>query len=155
MDQSRIDSLLEALRDGDPQIRERATQELWHHWFCQKGTMGLQALKRSQELLSIGDVDLAEDLLCRLIEQFPDFAEALNRRAVLYYTQGKLEQAIADCERVLELVPYHFGALHGLGLCYQAQGDYGQAIQLFRRALDIQPHALINQRLILECTAQL
>lgn len=62
---------------------------------------------------------------------------------------------MADCEQVIELVPYHFGALHGLGLCHAALGQYTAAIQAFRRALVVQPYGLVNQRLILECTAQL
>lgn len=155
MNQNQIESLLEGLRSSDPQVRDWATQELWHLWFSQKGILGLQHLKHSQELLALGDNEQAEAVLTQLIEQFPDFAEAWNRRAVLYYTQGNFDQAIADCEQALKLIPYHFGAIHGLGLCYQAQGNYSQAIQAFREALKIQPHALINQRLILECTAQL
>jgi Flp pilus assembly protein TadD len=56
---------------------------------------------------------------------------------------------------VLTLVPYHFGALHGLGLCHAALGNYLAAIQALRRALAVQPHATVNQRLILEYTTQL
>jgi tetratricopeptide (TPR) repeat protein len=62
---------------------------------------------------------------------------------------------MADCQRVIELIPYHFGALHGLGLCYAALGQYPQAIQTFRQALTVQPYAITNQRLLLECTARL
>jgi Flp pilus assembly protein TadD len=56
---------------------------------------------------------------------------------------------------VLKLNPVHFGALHGLGLCHAALGNYSAAIRAFRSALEIQPHAIENQRLILECTARL
>ncbi|MEL6901566.1 MAG: tetratricopeptide repeat protein, partial [Cyanobacteria bacterium J06606_4] len=64
-------------------------------------------------------------------------------------------QAIADCQKVIELIPYHFGALHGLGLSHRAVGNFTAAIQAFRQALAVQPYAIANQRLILECTAQL
>ena len=74
---------------------------------------------------------------------------------MLYFLQNRYEEAIADCRRVLDLVPYHFGALHGLGLCYASQGQYAEAITTFRRALEVQPYATINQRLILECTARM
>ncbi|MEO0853201.1 MAG: tetratricopeptide repeat protein, partial [Cyanobacteria bacterium J06648_11] len=47
------------------------------------------------------------------------------------------------------------GAHNGLGLCFAAIGEYRQAIACFRRALDIQPHALENQRTLLECTRML
>ncbi|NER85355.1 MAG: tetratricopeptide repeat protein, partial [Leptolyngbya sp. SIO1D8] len=78
-----------------------------------------------------------------------------NRRAILYYVQKRYWQAITDCDKVLELVPYHFGALHGLGLCHAALGNYLAAIQALRRALEVQPFASVNERLILECTAKL
>ena len=97
----------------------------------------------------------AETLLTKLLEDQPDFAEAWNRRAVLYYLLGEYRKSIDDCLEVLELNPIHFGALHGLGLCYVALGEYRSAIQTFRKALEIQPYALVNQKLILECTAQL
>ncbi|MCY7366548.1 MAG: tetratricopeptide repeat protein, partial [Chamaesiphon sp.] len=94
-------------------------------------------------------------ILDDLVDALPDFAEAWNRRAVLRFMTKNYDRAIADCERVIELNPVHFGALHGLGLCHAALGNYSAAIRAFRSALEIQPHAIENQRLILECTARL
>ncbi len=147
--------LLEDLKSPDAHIREQATHQLWDNWFWQKGLMGLKALRRSQELLEAGEIETAELILNDLIEQQPDFAEAWNQRAVLFYTQQKFEQARQDCDHVIRLIPFHFGALHGLGLCYASLGDYREAIRAFRAALDVQPYALINQKLLLECSAKL
>ena len=82
-------------------------------------------------------------------------AEAWNRRAVLYYLQGRYRQSLSDCQQVVELNPIHFGAIHGMGLCHAALGEYLPAIQAFRHALEVQPHALVNQKMILECTTRL
>jgi len=155
MDELSVKALLEDLKKSDETVRDRATTELWRTWFNQKGEYGMQILRRSQVLLDAGDVSRALDLLTKLIAEAPDFAEAWNRRAVLHYTQGNYKKSIEDCEIVLKLNPVHFGALHGLGLCYAALGEYINAIQAFRRALEIQPFALVNQKLILECTARL
>lgn len=155
MDQARVDRLLAELKQSDASSRDRASAALWHLWFHQKGVYGAQQLMNAQTLLEQGQVNQAEALLNSLIEAQPDFAEAWNRRAVLRFTQAVYWQAIADCQKVVELVPYHFGALHGLGLCHRAVGNYTAAIQSFRQALAVQPYALVNQRLILECTAQL
>ncbi len=106
-------------------------------------------------LLESGETRQAEVVLSELIEQLPDFAEAWNRRAVLYFVQQQYRKAIADCRTALDLNPIHFGALHGLGLSYAALGEYREAIYAFRQALNIQPYAIENQRLILECTAKL
>lgn len=155
MDNGKIDFLLEGLKSPDEVIREEATQKLWRIWFQQKGMHGLSLLERSQVLVQAGKVDEAETLLSEVITDQPDFAEAWNRRAVLYYLQGRYRHSLADCQQVVALNPVHFGALHGMGLCYAALGEYALAIQAFRRALDVQPYAIANQRMILECTARL
>ncbi len=155
MNESRLESLLQDLKNADETIRDRATQELWRIWFEQKGIAGLEVIRRAQLMIECGDFSGAEAVLTQLIADQPDFAEAWNRRAVLYYCQGRYRKAAADCEMVIQLNPVHFGALHGLGLCQAALGDYRSAIQSFHRALNLQPHCLANQRLLLECTALL
>ncbi len=155
MKSSKITQLLQDLKKTDELARQRATTELWQLWFAQKGEMGRELLRRSQSLMEIRNFRKAEEILTETINNYPDFAEAWNRRAVLYFSLEKYEQAKKDCEQVIQLIPYHFGALHGLGLCLLALGNYREAITAFRKALEVQPHALINQKLILECTALL
>lgn len=155
MDKPSSKQLLEALKASEQEVRERATAKLWREWFAQKGDLGLELLRRSQFFQETGQYKKAEEILTQTIEMMPDFAEAWNRRAVLYYLQEKYEQSKIDCEQVVRLIPYHFGAWHGLGLCQVALENYSQAIAAFRKAQQIQPHALVNQQLILECTARL
>jgi tetratricopeptide (TPR) repeat protein len=155
IDDSTLEVLLQSLKQEDEYQRELATAALWQSWFYQKGEVGNQQLQQAQALIDEGRLDVAEALLTTLVTELPDFAEAWNRRAVLYFLQHRYREAGADCQRVIHLVPYHFGTLHGLGLCHAAMGQYKDAIQAFRRALAVQPYALVNQQLILECTVQL
>lgn len=155
MDDALIDRLLQDLKSSDEEIRDRATTTLWRLWFNQKGKYGFEILEQSQSLLEAKQYPEAEAILSDLIRDQPDFAEAWNRRAVLHYLQGRYEQSLSDCQKAIALNPIHFGALHGMGLCYAALGDYMSAIQSFRQTLEILPHSVINQRLILECTARL
>lgn len=155
MDSLFINTLLEDLKNPEESVREHATQKLWRIWFQQKGIHGLEIIDRSQKLLDVGKVVEAESVLNELIENQPDFAEAWNRRAFLYYSSGKYRESLIDCQKVVHLIPVHFGALHGMGLCYAAIGEYQKAIQAFRRALEIQPFSIINQKLILECMMRL
>lgn len=155
MNQNLIDKLLIDLKSNDVNIRERATSQLWRIWFWQKGKIPLEQIEESERLLAEGNHVAAATILDDLIDTLPDFAEAWNRRAVLGFVMQKYEQAIADCQRVIELNPVHFGALHGLGLCHAALGNYSAAISAFRSALEIQPHSIDNQRLLLECTARI
>lgn len=150
-----MQSFLEDLKHPDEVVRQAATEALWQAWFYQKGDYGWEHLHRSQVLLSAGKVSQAEAVLTQLIQDQPDFAEAWNRRAVLYYLTAQYEQALVDCQMVVKLNSIHFGAWHGIGLCQMALANYSAAICAFRRALEIQPYAIENQRLILECTAKL
>jgi tetratricopeptide (TPR) repeat protein len=150
-----IELLLAELRSEDPERRDRATEQLWQRWFCQKGAYGLDQLKMAQALINVELFDRAEEVLSQMIRDQPDFAEARNRRAVVYYIQRRYRKSLDDCRSVLELVPYHFGALHGLGLCHMALGEYREAIYWFREALTVQPFGQANQVLLLECTAKL
>ena len=155
MKDARVDRQLADLKRSDERVRDRATAKLWHLWFHQKGVHGAQQLMEAQSFLEMGEPDKCEALLKTIVKAQPDFAEAWNRLAVLHFIQKSYWEAIADCQQVVSLVPYHFGALHGLGLSHRAVGNYVAAIQAFRQALEVQPHALVNQRLVLECTAEL
>lgn len=150
-----VDRLLADLRDEDENIRQQATAQLWTLWFSQKGMQGLERLRQARELVEGSEIAAAEDLLTEVVRDLPDFAEAWNQRAILYYALGRYRQAEEDCRRAVELVPYHFGAWHGLGLCHIALGEHRAAIEALQQAADIQPHAGVNRRLILECTLQL
>ncbi|BAZ33385.1 TPR repeat-containing protein [Cylindrospermum sp. NIES-4074] len=155
MDSLSINSLLEDLKNPDATVREQATRKIWRIWFQQKGIYGLEKIDHSQKLLDAGETADAEKVLTQLVNEQPDFAEAWNRRAFLYYSIGNYQKSLADCRMVVQINSVHFGALHGMGLCYAALGDYGEAIKAFQRALKIQPYSLVNQKLILECTLRL
>ncbi|NEO26667.1 MAG: tetratricopeptide repeat protein [Kamptonema sp. SIO4C4] len=150
-----IQELLQDLHSPDEKKRQQATARLWQIWFSQKGDTGLEALRRSQFLIEMGEIQQAENILNKLVESYPDFAEARNQRAIFYYSQNQFEKSKQDCQKVVELNPNHFGAWHGLGLCYVALEQFNQAINAFQKALSIQPYATINQKLILECTMHL
>lgn len=154
-DLSVIQKLLADLKNPEEQIRNQATAALWKSWFSQKGLQGLKLLQQAQVYLQNNQVEAAQKMLTDIVSTQPDFAEAWNQRAILYYSLKEYQLSVADCEQVVKLIPYHFGALHGMGLCQAALGNYREAILAFRRALEIQPYAVENQRLILECTARL
>jgi tetratricopeptide (TPR) repeat protein len=155
MNSAHISLLLENLHSPDELVRDRATQALWQLWFEQKGLIGLRRLRQAQTLIEAGDFGRAEVAFETLLEDEPDFAEAWNRRAVMYFIQRDFPRAIGDCRMAVKLVPYHFGAWHGLGLCYLSLEQYREAIAAFTRALEIQPYSVENKRLLLECNLQM
>jgi tetratricopeptide (TPR) repeat protein len=70
----------------------------------------------------------------------PDWVEAWNRLATLYYLQNDYGHSLQDIQQVLVREPRHFGALAGLGMIMQDLGDEKRALDAFRKALAINPH---------------
>ena len=85
-------------------------------------------------------MDVAQKLLDSLVKLRPDYIEAWNRRATLYYLRNDYARSLQDIEQVLVREPRHFGALAGLGMIMQDIGDEKRALDAFRKALAINPH---------------
>ncbi|NIO39910.1 MAG: tetratricopeptide repeat protein [Burkholderiales bacterium] len=75
-----------------------------------------------------------------LIGLAPDFTEAWNKRATVYFLIGEDDRSIADCEEVLQREPNHFGALSGYGQLMLRKRDYERALGYFERALTVNPN---------------
>ena len=96
--------------------------------------------------------DDAVEVYTALIDQAPDYAEAWNKRATVYFIQGKLALATADVERTLALEPRHFGALSGLGQIEMLRGNGDAALKAFESAVKVHPRLAGMQALIRDLT---
>lgn len=134
----------DALRDRDPHVRMLASQVCWTIWF--RGGTPEQS-RRLRRILSKSPgrspVDVRDDL-DRLIAEAPNFAEAINQRAVISFQLGQWDRAASDCQRTLELNPRHFGALEGLGLCQKAMNEPAKALATFEKAMRLRPDAALE-----------
>ena len=75
----------------------------------------------------------------RIIEIKPDYVEAWNRRATIYYQKKDYNRSLADLRQVLAREPRHFGAIAGLALIMQDIGEDKRALDMYRKALEIYP----------------
>ena len=91
-----------------------------------------QMLDDGMRMREQGDLDASEELLTRLVEYCPDYAEGFNQRAFTRYIAQDFERAVPDLERTLELRPRHLGALSGKALTHSALNDLASAIPLLR-----------------------
>ncbi len=142
------DALGPALADEDPTVRQLASQSLWSIWFRAGTDEQNETLRLVVELNNRGLTREAQRQATRLIAEAPNFAEAYNQRAIASFVLGEFVESAADCKRVLELNPYHFGAFGGLGQCYLKLGRPDLALETYRRSLTIQPHDEGLKRLI-------
>ena len=99
-----------------------------------------RALDRAASDIAAQRFDLAETRLQQLVRACPDFPEAWNKRATLYYMQERDEESVRDIHRTLVLEPRHFGALCGLGEICLSRGDFEAALFVFQAALRVNPH---------------
>jgi len=132
--------LHERLRDESAFVRGFAEQGLWLLW-TRSGDAEIDAqMARATEDMQGGRHAAAIAALSQIIQRKPEFAEAWNRRATVYYLAGEYRKSIADCDQVLKRNPGHFGALSGLGQIYVQLDDLERALQWYRRALEVNPN---------------
>ena len=96
-------------------------------------------MARVRVAIEAKDLDLALKLLNALIKIRPDYVEAWNRRATIYFMKNDYGKSIADIREVLKREPRHFGALTGLGVILEEIGDDRHALEVFRRAVEVYP----------------
>lgn len=82
---------------------------------------------------------LAFELLTAAIELQPDYAEAWNRRAFLYYMRDEIDLALGDLRRVLALEPNHYKALEGLAAILQNGGEKQSALKAYESLIKVYP----------------
>jgi tetratricopeptide (TPR) repeat protein len=124
----------------DAETAKAIEQRIWALWFDSGSDTADLLMQRVKAAVESKDTDLAFKLLDAIVELKPDYVEAWNRRATLYFLQKDYNRALGDIRQVLAREPRHFGALSGLGLILQEFGDDKRALEVYRRALEVNPH---------------
>ena len=136
-----LDRLFEALKVApDDESAKYIENRIWAIWFASGSDTANLLMTRVKMATEAKNTELALKLLDAVIDIKPDFIEAWNRRATLYYSKKDFGRAIEDIHEVLAREPRHFGALSGLGIILQELGDDKRALEAYRRALAIHPH---------------
>ena len=135
-----VPELAVELKHPDKLVNELAEHALWMVWFRSGTPQANHELARGAQAIERRDFDHAVKHFNKAIELCPDFAEPYNQRAIANYLRERFEESIADCEKAVERMPYHFGALGGMGHCYAHLGRVAEAITSYQRALEVNPH---------------
>jgi tetratricopeptide (TPR) repeat protein len=136
-----IDTLFEALKIAPDDESAKAIEErIWSLWMVSSSDTCNLLMSRVKAAADEKDYDLAIKLLNAIITIKPDYVEAWNQRATIFYLKNDYGRALADISEVLAREPRHFGALSGLGLLLQDIGDDKHALEAYRKALAIDPH---------------
>ncbi|MEO8543528.1 MAG: tetratricopeptide repeat protein [Burkholderiaceae bacterium] len=143
------DVALARLRDDDPALRRFALVLVWQVW-GRSGDADIDALyEQGVALMQAGELPKAVRLFSDIIARRPQFAEAWNKRATLFYMLDQYELSMKDCDEVLRRVPQHFGALSGYAQMLAERGEPDRALEFFERAYKVNP-SMANAELVID-----
>jgi hypothetical protein len=107
-------------------------------WMNERGRLPAEELMKADDLFQQGEAswNQAEDRLVALIDDHgPYWVEPLHRLALLYYMQGKLDEARLLEEMVVAVKPWHFPAISNYVRIAEGQHDVETALQWASRRL--------------------
>jgi tetratricopeptide (TPR) repeat protein len=105
-----------------------------------KSAEGLNARNRIVAIeIRAGKLDVAAELIDKILADAPDDPEALLYRAGLRFQEKKFDDAIADLRLVLRKQAESERALLLLGQAYAQKGDLTLAKDTYRRLLEVNP----------------
>ena len=136
-----LDFLFGALKAApDEASAKHVEARIWAVWVHTSSDTAALLMARAKAAIDAQQTDVALKLLDSIIKLRPEYIEAWNRRATLYYMKNDYGRSLADIQQVLAREPRHFGALAGLGMIMQELGDEKRALDAYRKALAINPH---------------
>src|ERR1700758_711324 len=136
-----LDFLFGALKAApDEASAKHVEARIWAIWMQTPSDTAALLMMRAKAAMDAQQIDVALKLLDSIVKLRPDWTEAWNRRATLYYLKNDYARSLADIQQVLAREPRHFGALAGLGMIMQDLGDDKRALEAFRKALAVNPH---------------
>ena len=137
---STLDDLYARLAAAGDETEAKGVANLIERRLARSGSDTADLLmSRAVEALEGKDAPLAIELLDRVTQLRPNWAEAWHRRAAAFYLLEDPADAMADLHRALTAEPRHFSAWAALGHVYMASGDKRRALDAYRKALELHP----------------
>ncbi|MBI1395317.1 MAG: hypothetical protein GC151_04990 [Betaproteobacteria bacterium] len=138
---SGLDALFRCLAaSDDPDEADEVEQRIWSLWMYHPHHKAARHLDRAATEIASHCHDLAETRLTLLLRGAPEYSEASNKCATLYYLQQRDEECLEALRHVLSLEPRHFGAICAAAEIFLSRGNREEAVFAFETALRIHPH---------------
>jgi len=135
-----LDFLFGALKAAPDEASAKHIEDrIWALWLVSGSDTCNLLMTRVKAAVDAENYDLAIRLLDAIIELRPQYVEAWNRRATIFFLKKDYASSLSDLRQVLSREPRHFGALAGLGAILQDIGDEKDALDAYRRALAVHP----------------
>ncbi len=139
-DQALNELFLALSQSSNQRDAEKITSNIWKVWLNPEPAELLAQMQDAMKARQQGDFGRAVRLLDEIIANYPNYAEAWNQRAILFFLVKDYSASISDMEEVLRLEPRHFGALAGQAVIYKRLGKDRLALSFILEALKIDPY---------------
>ena len=135
-----LDTLFFKLRNAKSLAEAQTVEQMiWSKWKKYKDPRLSEKLELGIRQMHNKNLKKALVTFTKIIEEAPDFSEALNKRATTYFLLQEYQASLLDIKATLALEPRHFGAISGMGLIFMKSGEYRRSLLMFRKVLEIYP----------------
>ena len=146
-----LDKLFDQLIEtNDLKNAEQLEKRIWAIWSKHPNDHELtDKMEFGTELMQYGDYNYALKVFDNIIVTDPQWSEAWNKRATVYFLMNEFKNSLDDIDKVLSMEPRHFGALSGQARIFIRLQKYEKAIKSIKKTLEFYP-SFKSQELIPE-----
>ena len=136
----RLDKLFKELKIDNSLKTFEVEKKIWKIWSTHPNNNELtNMLDIGSNFVNNNQLPKAVEIFTQIINLDPNWAEAWNKRATVFYMIGEFQKSQNDIDEVLKLEKRHFGALAGQGLVNIKLENYDKAIKSYEEAMKIYP----------------
>ena len=115
-------------------------EKIWSIWNEHPSNNKLtERLEFGTELMHYGDYNYALKVFDNILATDPEWSEAWNKRATVFFLMKRYSKSLNDIEKVLKIESRHFGALSGQARIFIKLQEYEKAIISLKKALKFYP----------------
>jgi len=120
---------------------ELLEEKIWSVWNKHPRDIRLtEKLELGAELIQYGNYDYALKVFDNILATDPEWSEAWNKRATVFFLMKQYTKSLSDIEKVLKIESRHFGALSGQARIFIKLHEYEKAIISLKKALKFYPN---------------
>tara|TARA_B110001452_G_scaffold27665_1_gene21665 strand:+ start:380 stop:925 length:546 start_codon:yes stop_codon:yes gene_type:complete len=138
---NKLDALFNQLKKvNNSKTAELLEKKIWKLWSQHPKDHKLtEKLEFGTELMQYGSYDYALKVFNNIINTDPEWSEAWNKRATVFFLMNQYMKSLDDIEKVLNIEARHFGALSGQARIFIKLQEYEKAIISLESALKFYP----------------
>lgn len=150
----KVQRLYIELKQSKTESDARAIENrIWQNWVIGPNTEATNLLAKAMERRRAYDFAGSLEILNKVVEKTPDWAEGWNQRAFVHFLREEFDKSLEDADRAIDLEPNHFGALAGKAQILMSQGRTELGQKALRRAIKLHPF-LKERALLIEIPGQ-